>query len=310
MIVLLAAGIVFLLAGLASIVAGVPVKEFSFGNTLILAGVIGVCTGSILLGLSAVIRELRALGAGIGADEPASGAGVKVRPVFPPAAASEAAGGRELFAGDRPEPDLAPPPPSAAAFEPPAPTVPWQEPAAREHVRPRPAPLEISPPPPPPPAADDAADETATPKRRNLLFSSTSRKERQRAAARAGVGEGAAAATPEPAAPAPQVPAPRTFDEAWPEPGRNRGERSARPGRSPDAAETSRETPASPDRGPADPEPQRSEDAQQVTVLKSGVVDGMAYSLYSDGSIEAQMPEGMMRFASIDELRAHLDQRS
>ena len=49
--------------------------------------------------------------------------------------------------------------------------------------------------------------------------------------------------------------------------------------------------------------------APQVTVLKSGVVDGMAYSLYSDGSIEAQMPEGMMRFASIDELRTHLDQR-
>ena len=47
-----------------------------------------------------------------------------------------------------------------------------------------------------------------------------------------------------------------------------------------------------------------------ATVLKSGVVDGMAYSLYSDGSIEAQMPEGMMRFASIDELRAHLDQRA
>ena len=46
-----------------------------------------------------------------------------------------------------------------------------------------------------------------------------------------------------------------------------------------------------------------------MTVLKSGVVDGMAYSLYSDGSIEAQMPEGMMRFASIDELRSHLDQR-
>jgi hypothetical protein len=45
-------------------------------------------------------------------------------------------------------------------------------------------------------------------------------------------------------------------------------------------------------------------------VIKSGVVDGMGYSLYSDGSIEAQMPEGMMRFASIDELRAHLDQRA
>jgi hypothetical protein len=39
------------------------------------------------------------------------------------------------------------------------------------------------------------------------------------------------------------------------------------------------------------------------------VVDGMAYSLYSDGSIEAQLPEGMIRFGSIDELRHHLDQR-
>ena len=53
----------------------------------------------------------------------------------------------------------------------------------------------------------------------------------------------------------------------------------------------------------------RNEDHPAATVLKSGIVDGMAYSLYSDGSIEAQMPEGMMRFASIDELRAHLDQR-
>jgi hypothetical protein len=55
--------------------------------------------------------------------------------------------------------------------------------------------------------------------------------------------------------------------------------------------------------------PARTEEQPAVTVLKSGVVDGMAYSLYSDGSIEAQMPEGMMRFASIDELRAHLDHR-
>ena len=60
---------------------------------------------------------------------------------------------------------------------------------------------------------------------------------------------------------------------------------------------------------PPPPEPTPVEQAP-VTVLKSGIVDGMAYSLYSDGSIEAQMPEGMMRFASIDELRAHLDQRS
>jgi hypothetical protein len=60
---------------------------------------------------------------------------------------------------------------------------------------------------------------------------------------------------------------------------------------------------------PPAPEPPPAEQPP-VTVLKSGIVDGMAYSLYSDGSIEAQMPEGLMRFASIDELRAHLDQRS
>ena len=45
-----------------------------------------------------------------------------------------------------------------------------------------------------------------------------------------------------------------------------------------------------------------------VSVLKSGVIDEMAYTLFTDGSIEAQMPDGTMRFASIEELRRHLDQ--
>jgi hypothetical protein len=69
---------------------------------------------------------------------------------------------------------------------------------------------------------------------------------------------------------------------------------------------------AEPSAGSADrppPAPPQEDQRPPVIVLKSGVVDGMAYSLYSDGSIEAQMPEGLMRFASIDELRAHLDQR-
>ena len=59
-----------------------------------------------------------------------------------------------------------------------------------------------------------------------------------------------------------------------------------------------------------DREIDRRNEATSVSVVKSGVVDAMAYSLYSDGSIEAQMPEGMVRFESIDELRAHLDQRN
>ena len=42
-------------------------------------------------------------------------------------------------------------------------------------------------------------------------------------------------------------------------------------------------------------------------MLKSGVVDGMAYTLYTDGSIEAELAQGVVRFGSIEELRNHLE---
>lgn len=45
-----------------------------------------------------------------------------------------------------------------------------------------------------------------------------------------------------------------------------------------------------------------------VSILKSGVVNDMPYTLYSDGSIEAQLPEGTLRFGSITELRNHIGQ--
>jgi hypothetical protein len=46
---------------------------------------------------------------------------------------------------------------------------------------------------------------------------------------------------------------------------------------------------------------------EPVSVLKSGVVEGMAYTLYSDGSIEAQLPQGTLRFGSISALRNHIE---
>jgi hypothetical protein len=52
----------------------------------------------------------------------------------------------------------------------------------------------------------------------------------------------------------------------------------------------------------------RAKAAEAVTVLKSGLVDGMAYTLYSDGSIAAELPQGMLRFGSITELRHHIEQ--
>lgn len=45
-------------------------------------------------------------------------------------------------------------------------------------------------------------------------------------------------------------------------------------------------------------------------VLKSGVIDGMAYTLYADGSIEADLPSGVVKFPSVDALRAHLEKQS
>jgi hypothetical protein len=158
----------------------------------------------------------------------------------------------------------------------------------------------------PPEAAPAEAARAAKPKR-NLLFSSTSRKERERAQAR--ISEPlppdllSADLRPDPlAAPPPPEAAetpPASFDDAWPKSERP-GSGDVPPPRAPRTPPTFNETNGT---------PAGTEEQPAVTVLKSGVVDGMAYSLYSDGSIEAQMPEGMMRFASIDELRSHLDQR-
>jgi len=69
-----------------------------------------------------------------------------------------------------------------------------------------------------------------------------------------------------------------------------------------------------PGRDALPPESKRAEPEAQkpraVAILKSGVVDGMGYTLYVDGSIEAELPQGTLRFASINELRSHLEKNS
>jgi len=59
-----------------------------------------------------------------------------------------------------------------------------------------------------------------------------------------------------------------------------------------------------------EPTPRAEREPRSVAILKSGVVDGMAYTLYADGSIEAQLPHGTVRFGSIAELRAHIENNS
>jgi hypothetical protein len=280
----LVAGIGLVLAGLLAIAYGIGV-QLSTGNTLIVAGMIGVCTGMIMLGFWTTVRELRNIARRLGNGVP------EALPVAAARDSAPAGGGfpaAEQPGGSGPFAPAAPP-----AFSPAAPP-PWQNEAVlRDH--PIPEPMHPEPPP------------SAKPKR-NLLFSSTSRKERERAQGRTGEALPPDLLSSDLRSKPPTVPPvetaepqPAPFDDAWP-----RAERM-RPADIPSPRRSGRMPPtlAEANGGPA-----HAEDEPEVTVLKSGIVDGMAYSLYSDGSIEAQMPEGMMRFASIDELRAHLDQRA
>jgi hypothetical protein len=288
MVVMLAAGVGCLLAGLLAIGFGIPVKEFSFGNTLILAGAVATCTGLVILALWVVVRELKSIAQRLGAGVPSDWAGTALQPTAPPPRHQAPEGGGFLFSRDQPAAEGA----GGAESDP---SAPWRDEAAARSGRSDMPPL--------------PADAPAVKPKRNLMFSSTSRRERERAQARS---PDLSASELGPAAPpAPEISEapPATFDDAWPKSERSRPADAAgqrRGGRAPSTFSEAASGAAAPDRQPP---AARNEDQPPVTVLKSGVVDGMAYTLYSDGSIEAQMPEGMMRFASIDELRSHLDQR-
>jgi hypothetical protein len=291
MIGMLVAGIGLVLAGLLAIGYGISVKEFSVGNTLIQSGVIGVCSGVLMFGFWTTVRELKNIARRLGAGAAQLRGDVTARPVLPPGLTREGAPGNDAgFPINQPAVESAGSAEPAAPSSPPPPP-PWQDEAASRSDA----------------SAEAAAAEAAAKPKRNLLFSSTSRKERERAQARTSEPLPpdilSADLRPNPSAVPPSAepaePPPASFDDAWP-----KAER-AKPGDVSPQRRTPR--PSTFEANSAAPHP-----AEQpaVTVLKSGVVDGMAYSLYSDGSIEAQMPEGMMRFASIDELRSHLDQRA
>jgi hypothetical protein len=291
---LLIAGIGFVLAGLLGIVVGIPVKEFSFGNTLILAGAVTTCTGMIMLGLWMVVRELRTIAQRLGQGDVASFqsslSGLDTGPTLHDPENAPFLFGRE-------QPGAAPP-----VSEGPATPPPWlEETATRDRGRSNMPPLPGS------------STESAAKPRRNLLFSSTTRKERERAAELLATDHSTVEprSTPAPgSSPAKSSEPSAAFEDSRPYPERGKAvdaPASRRGGRMPSTFAEANSGATGADR-PSAPAA-HNEDPAAVSVLKSGVVDGMAYSLYSDGSIEAQLPEGLMRFASIDELRAHLDQR-
>ena len=60
-IVLFVLGVVTAVAGFLAILYGIPVNEFSFGNTLIVAGTVAVVGGFLLIGIAAVVSQLKQL---------------------------------------------------------------------------------------------------------------------------------------------------------------------------------------------------------------------------------------------------------
>src|SRR6516165_4724443 len=331
-LVLLVLGTAVAACGVAAMGFGIgfPANEFNLGAALISGGSTALVGGFVLIGLSAVVRELGRLGdamkgsvqpaqrspdafhpapAGVSASSPAAPAPRVAPPTVPllpqrlrpksparemrPAAAATSPSSVEVSAAaiqrlrssipraedPRIEPHVSAPPASAPQLSDPGDEAPLSpnNPPSRGHQST--AKLKAEPATPdtqPPGERPGEAVEALKASRLDFLFRSKP--------ARATPAEDLEAVWP-----------------AEPQPARNAG-------LTPQPAEP-RPSPSPPMLG-AGRAQQSTPEASAATILKSGVVDGMAYNLYTDGSIEAKLPEGTMKFGSVAELRAHIKSNS
>lgn len=312
-VLLYVVGALAAIAGAAAILFGVPVKEFSFGDTLIVSGTVALIGGLIVVGLAAAVAQLQRLSEMVGA-RPLSRSGR-------PADVLEAA--RASRAPFPPKPKSEP---ARAAISEPPPFVPApaEEQAAPEE---EPAAPSIRNPDLPLPGEEPAEEAPVT---KPAVTASTPFRFPERPKASPPKSEPPLRAAPpfEPSPPPWRKPAPTTaeppqpsyFDALWKNEPRTPSPpaaaetqsprtRAAEPFKWPEPEPASSTEPAEPDPAaePDQPAHQADEPSRAVAVLKSGVVDGMGYTLYVDGSIEAELPDGTLRFASINELRAHLE---
>jgi len=271
-----------LFAGLVMIGFGVPINEFSFGNTLISAGTTAVVGGLILFGLGVVAGQLRRVAEALTGESPARVAQPAVQPT-----------------------DI------LENTSSPHPTQSQGRTVLPSRSKPESQPLDLSA------AFEDKLAEALTPTLRNPAETaaiqedvSLSAPHLDRAAPAAPASAGTRDRSPSWRSPAPPAPGSLSppirpvpnsnFDAMWPTDTRlpKSTDLQAQPAMPP------REVPASP------PQRVEPEKPRAVAILKSGVVDGMGYTLYVDGSIEAELPQGTLRFASINELRSHIAKNS
>jgi len=298
-VLLFVVGAIAVMVGVGMVGYGIPINEFSFGNTLIVAGTTAVVGGLIVIAISAAVSKLQRIAETLATRtpvrssrpiemfEPPSGSRAAPMPgqiPFPPRPKSEAAVREAQPPADMAVEDH----PAAAAAptlrNPDRPAAVAEEFEAKEYeyvsLSPQqpmlaPAAVDQGEPAPPPPVSDDAFP--------------------------------VAGMRPQPAVDAPWRSSPPPplerqsetsyFDALWPA--------ESRPAKSPVIDEAKPE----PKRDLV-PAPAPEAQSEPVAILKSGVVDGMAYTLYVDGSIEAELPQGTLHFASINELRDHLAKSS
>lgn len=258
--VLLLVGLLASAIGAVMVGFGIPINEFSLGNTLIIAGTTALMGGLIVIGLALALRQLSSLAASLQARPAAPAPRPSVEALDQPPAPPRGGPRMPMSVPVRPEPRA----PRAAD-----PRLGIDSPLGdtSDVVAPR-APVR--------PAAPPADETLEMPSWRPPRPSpeSAARKEAPRVA------------------PPERRSTEAAYDAIWPPESRTGTERvEAEPraiGGESGAAEASTRPEA-------------------VTVLKSGVVDGMAYTLYTDGSIEAELAQGVVRFGSIEELRNHLE---
>lgn len=306
--VLLMLGTVIAAAGIVMIGFGIPINEFSLGNTLIIAGTTALVGGLIVIGLGAAIRQLKRI-----AESQTGRPAVRPTRISEPLDPVVVAPARATSASSRPS---FPPRPrnipmreargADGSIDPARPAFP---PGSRNDFTPpmvdenEDVPLSPLSPPRTPPQAPASSAEPA-------LEIPPSRSSDTRPPRYAGEGvrklahDGSAAPPNERAT---ERPPPEGFDTVWP--ADSRAPREARENFvHPPRAEPAIQTRSNGEQAPR-PEPSHARMAEPVaiSILKSGVVDGMAYTLYTDGSIEAELAQGVVRFASIEELRNHLE---
>jgi hypothetical protein len=299
---LLILGVVIAAAGIVLVAAGVPIQGHDFDASVMTPGAVAIVGGLILVGLGLAVRALGRIEQALAArpasrssrpDDPAAEPdSVSPRLALPPLPASEA------------EPQPAPPDAAtvsrAAAVD-----------AAANSQRDKFPSLvrldstmvveeaEAAALPLPPVRADEDVRELSQAAGAKQAVGATPAKTvmRLERSARSG-------GRPERT---------RNFEAFWPKrerPGQDgqgsrQGPQQVPQTPTPAAAEPIAVTPPALDSEPAEGAAQAP---MPVSILKTGAVDGMAYTLYSDGSIEAQLPQGMLRFGSIADLRSHIEQ--